>query len=107
MVKYLEKKEDSELSTSQSMFTESESLVAPCTLTTLIQQVPKLTPQEKKNSYRAMHAAKSNSRKWSQAETRTFHQLLRHYGLDFTLMSYHPAFASSRSQKELSNKYKK
>ena len=66
MVKYLEKKEDCELLTSHSVCTDSEPLLPTCTLTTLIQQVPKLTPLEKRNSYRMMPGAKNNSRKWSQ-----------------------------------------
>ena len=52
-------------------------------------------------------SGKATSRKWSQGETMQFYRLLMHFGLDFTLISYHPLFIRKRSQKELSNKYKK
>ena len=106
MVKQDNKGEDCEWSTSNSLCEESE-VIACETIGSMIEQVPKLTLAEKKQSYRVMHASKCTSRKWSQPETNRFYQLLAHYGLDFTLISYHPTFVSRRSQKELSNKYKK
>lgn len=44
MVKYICKSEDSELSTSQSLFTENEVPLVE-TLSNLIERVPKLTTQ--------------------------------------------------------------
>jgi hypothetical protein len=63
--------------------------------------------QDRSNSYRPKYISKSVSRKWSLTETKLFYDLLRHYGLDFTLISYHPTFYQSRNQKEICNKYKK
>jgi len=77
------------------------------TLLKIIEQVPKLTSLERKENIKLPHFLRNNSRKWSQAETKQFYHLLRHFGLDFTLISYHPVFRHKRSQKELSNKYKK
>jgi hypothetical protein len=67
--------------------------------------LPKLTQAERR-LFRT-RCPRPTSRKWSQTETAHFYLSLRHYGLDFTLMAHHPAFAGRRSQKELSNKYKK
>jgi isocitrate lyase len=106
MVKYLDNKSDCELSTNQSHCSDSE-LNLPETLEAIIEQLPKLTQAEKKQSYHMVRSNKTASRKWSQAETNRFYELLGHYGLDFTVISYHPFFANRRSQKELSNKYKK
>lgn len=79
----------------------------PHTLQAIIEQLPKLTQAEKKQSYHMPKTSKNSSRKWSQQETNKFYELVRHYGLDFTVISYHPFFLNRRSQKELSNKYKK
>lgn len=106
MVKYICKSEDSELSTSQSLFTENDVPLVE-TLSNLIERVPKLTTQQRRQTIRLPHSSKGHSRKWSQNQTKQFYQLLCHFGLDFTLISYHPLFHNKRSQKELSNKYKK
>ena len=64
MVKYNHKKEDCELSTSQSICCDSE--VSPSeTLIHIIDQMPKLTAQERKQAIRLSHCLKNNSRKWS------------------------------------------
>ena len=66
-----------------------------------------MTSVERKQGNRLLHHIKSNSRKWSQTETNHFYTLLGHFGVDFTLMSYHPVFDKKRSRKELSSKFKK
>jgi hypothetical protein len=106
MVKYPSKREETDLSTSHSLCSESEVPLTE-TLLTIIEQMPKLTSLERRQGMRSSQCVRSNSRKWSQNETKQFYQLLCHFGLDFTLISYHPTFHNKRSQKELSNKYKK
>lgn len=106
MVKSTLRKEESDLSTSQSLCGESDQPSLE-TLSSIIDALPKLTHAQRRLSYRAHRNSKTVSRKWSQAETTQFYQSLRHYGLDFTLMAHHPTFQGRRSQKELSNKYKK
>ena len=106
MVKYCQNKPDIDLSTTHSTCSDTDTL-QPETLTHIIDKMPKLTTHQRKQALRLNLYNKNSSRKWSQAETKQFYQLLRHYGLDFTVMSYHPFFINRRSQKELSNKYKK
>lgn len=106
MVKFSQRKEDSDLSTSHSQCSDTE-LTPLETLSNIIDALPKLTHAQRRLSYHAHRNTKTVSRKWSLSETAQFYLSLRHYGLDFTIMAHHPAFHGRRSQKELSNKYKK
>lgn len=106
MVKYSQRKEDGELSTSQSICYESDIFPSE-TLSNIIDKMPKLTSEERRRTSKLSINEKNSSRKWSQQETKQFYELVRHFGLDFTLISYHPYFCNRRSQKELSTKYKK
>lgn len=106
MVKSSFRKEECEISTSLSICVDSEDPL-PETLRHIIEQLPKLTHAQRRTAPRMPHSPKNTSRKWSHPETHSFYRLLQHFGLDFTLISYHPTFLGRRSQKELSNKYKK
>ena len=65
MVKYPSKREETELSTSQSLFSDSELPVTE-TLINIIEQVPKLTSVERREGIKLSHPMRNNSRKWSQ-----------------------------------------
>ena len=65
MVKYLCKRDETDLSTIQSICSESEVPV-PETLINIIEQVPKLTSLERRQGIRLPHSMRSTSRKWSQ-----------------------------------------
>lgn len=106
MVKYTLRKEDCEVSTTHTICSDTDIYHSE-TLISIIDKMPKLTPQERKETTRLHQSSNNNSKKWSQAQTKHFYEQLRHFGLDFTLMSYHPLFSNRRSQKQLSNKYKK
>jgi hypothetical protein len=66
MVKYNQTKEDTDLSTSQSLCSDSD-VFASETLRNIIDKMPKLTPEERRQTIRQNYSTKSNSRKWSQA----------------------------------------
>ena len=106
MVKSARSKEDCDISATQTICSDTD-IFHNETLGSMIDKMPRLTHQERRQAIRLHHRSNSNSKKWSQAQTRQFYELLHHYGLDFTLMSYHPFFSKRRSQKQLSNKYRK
>jgi hypothetical protein len=64
MVKYTQKKEYCEVSTSHSIYSESDTFPSE-TLSNIIDQMPKLTAQERKDN-RLHIFPMNNSRKWSQ-----------------------------------------
>ena len=66
MVKYIHRKEDCEVSTSHSIYSESE-IIPSETLSNMIDKMPKLTAQERKQTTRLHLYSNSNSKKWSQA----------------------------------------
>lgn len=68
MVKSTLRKEESDLSTSQSVYGESDQPSLE-TLSSIIDALPKLTHAQRRLSYHANRNNKTVSRKWSQAET--------------------------------------
>jgi hypothetical protein len=66
MVKYCCNKQDIDLSTSQSFCSDSDILQTE-TLCNIIDKMPKLTSDERKQTLRLNLYNKNNSRKWSQA----------------------------------------
>lgn len=66
MVKHIQTKDDHDLSTSHSLC--SETYIFPSeTLSNIIDKMPKLTPQERRQAMRISHSPSTNSRKWSQS----------------------------------------
>jgi len=65
MVKYNHRKEDLDLSTTQSNCSDSDVFPSE-TLSNIIDKMPKLTPEERRQTMRMTYSTKNNSKKWSQ-----------------------------------------